>query len=599
LPDEGLRWVANVSGTNGSSPANGSTRHLIAQTTPPAQAVSGSGIKAAIVGFPRWKRADVASVAQREGAAAALLRAYESLDLDLFSVLEGSFALVIADPQRRRLVAAVDRFGIQRLCIAETPSGVAFSENAESLTQHPAVGGDIAPEALYHYLFFHVIPSPLTVFSRVRKIPPGHYCLADSGGTKLVRYWSPKFNDGGDAPTDTAARLHSALRDAVRACEPDQTTGAFLSGGLDSSAVAGMLREVAGKPVPTYSIGFRADGFDEIEYARITAKHFGTEAHEYYVSPADVRDAVPLIATAYDEPFGNASAVPVYFCAREAAARGNRKLLAGDGGDEIFGGNTRYAKQQVFAAYDRVPRSVRSGLLEPLLLSRPMARNPLRLLRKASSYVSQARQPMPDRLESYNLFNLTSWEEVLSEDFRRSVDRQSAWQSLREAYRSTSATSMTDRMLWLDWKITLADNDLRKVETMSRLAGVEVRYPMLDEAVVDLSLELSPRQKVRGSALRPFFKDATRGWLPDATLSKSKHGFGLPFGVWMAEDRALAELANDALSSFRNRRIVEPAFIDRLLDRHAADHATYFGTFVWVLMMLELWLAKRRPVPAQ
>jgi asparagine synthase (glutamine-hydrolysing) len=249
--------------------------------------------------------------------------------------------------------------------------------------------------------------------------------------------------------------------------------------------------------------------------------------------------------------------------------------------------------------YDGVPAWIRHNVLEPIFRRPEITARALWPLRKVQRYVAQAGMPMPDRLESYNLFSATPWEKMLSADFRCQLDARSPWVALREAYGSSSARTMTDRMLWLDWKMTLADNDLRKVETMCALCGVAVRYPMLDDAVVELSLRLASRQKVRGTTLRPFFKSAMRGWLPKETIDKSKHGFGLPFGVWMAEDVALKDLALQSLANLRGRGIMEPSFIDELIRRHDADHATFYGSFIWVLMMLELWLAEHRVRPGR
>jgi asparagine synthase (glutamine-hydrolysing) len=596
LPAPTIEWSRQI---EPDSPADGGASALWIGGANLSRTHDAEGeVYVAIAGYPKWKIAELADVARQRGLAQSLLAGYRQKGLDVFNSLSGPFACAIDDRRAGQLILAIDRFGIGRLCVAPVGGGVLFAASAEGLSHHPAVGGKLSADAIYQYLFFQMIPSPLTAFEGVQKLPPGHYGIANERGWRMERYWNPQFNDREREEDGLDKALHAALREAVRRSDADRETGAFLSGGLDSSSVTGALREVIGAPIRSFSIGFRAEGFDEIEYARIAARRFEVDAHEYYVSPADVREAAPLIAAAYDEPFGNASAVPVYFCAREAAAKGVSRLLAGDGGDELFGGNSRYGKQTVFAAYDSLPQWVRRAIMEPLFYRKDISDGTPWPLRKAQRYVQQARMPMPDRLESYNLFCLRPLPTMLSADFRARIDTESPWQSLRSAWGSTSARSMTNHMLWLDWKMTLADNDLRKVETMCALAGVEVRYPMLDDEITDLSLRLTSKQKVRGTLLRPFFKDAMRGWLPDATIDKSKHGFGLPFGIWMAEDAALKALALQSLKSLRGRGILEPAFIDDLIERHGADHATYYGTFIWVLMMLELWVAARsRPGP--
>src|SRR5690606_12461662 len=196
----------------------------------------------------------------------------------------------------------------------------------------------------------------------------------------------------------------------ARETDDVRPTGAFLSGGTDSSTVSGMLGKVSGKPAETFSIGFDAQGFDELDYARITSRHFGTNPHEYYVTADDVVEAMPLIAAAYDEPFGNASAAPTYFCARMAREHGIEVVLAGDGGDEFFGGNERYAKQGVFEHYGRVPGIFRK-LMEPVLMNFPLGES-IMPVRKARSYIQQARVPLPDRMETYNFLHRSPLAEI-------------------------------------------------------------------------------------------------------------------------------------------------------------------------------------------
>jgi asparagine synthase (glutamine-hydrolysing) len=367
--------------------------------------------------------------------------------------------------------------------------------------------------------------------------------------------------------------------------------GAFLSGGTDSSTIAGLLAEIGGRGPDTYSIGFQAEGFDEMSYARIAARHFRCRAHEYYVTPEDVVEAIPLIARAYDEPFGNASAVPTYCCARLAHDDGKRLMVAGDGGDELFGGNARYAKQKAFEWYSGIPAALRHGL-EPVALHLPGGEQ-IGPLRKLQSYVRQARIPLPERLDAYNLLEREGFAAVFEPEFLRGIDVQRPAALAREAYLRASSTSAVDRMMHLDLKQTLADNDLRKVNRMCEFAGVEARYPMLDEAVVAFSGRIAPTEKVRGLRLRHFFKQALRDFLPAETIAKSKHGFGLPFGLWLRSHPRLAELADASLAAFAKRGWMRRDFIDRLLTAHRQDHATYYGAMIWVVVMLEHWLAAR------
>ena len=354
-----------------------------------------------------------------------------------------------------------------------------------------------------------------------------------------------------------------------------------------------MLCKVLGAPAPTYSIGFDASGYDEMEYARIAARHFGTDHHEYYVTPDDLLAGIPRVAVHYDQPFGNSSAVPAWICAQRARDDGITKLLAGDGGDELFGGNTRYAKQKVFGAYGNVPRFVRSGLLEPALALPGMDRLPL--VKKGVSYVQQAKVPLPDRLGMYNLLLRLGAAQVFEAGFLARVDQDDPLQVQRVAWAQTEGETLINRLLAYDWKFTLADNDLPKVLGTTELAGVDVAFPLLTDELLEFSLGLPPHWKLKGLTLRWFFKEALRGFLPDAIIAKKKHGFGLPFGVWATQHAGLRRLAHDTLATLKERNIVRPAFIDTLLDELLPAHPGYYGEMVWILLVLELWLREHAP----
>jgi asparagine synthase (glutamine-hydrolysing) len=350
-----------------------------------------------------------------------------------------------------------------------------------------------------------------------------------------------------------------------------------------------MLGEVTGERPRTYSIGFAAEGYDEMHFARIAARHFGTDHHEHYISAQEVVDAIPLIAMAHDQPFGNSSAVPTYYCAKRAKEDGVQTMLGGDGGDELFGGNERYAKQYLYSLYSDLPSVVRKGLIEPLVC--PLPEN-LPLIGKAQRYIRHASQRMPARYDNYNLLERLGPHAIFTSDFLETVERQSPAQEMAHVYWGQNAQSMINRMLGFDLKYTLEDNDLPKVVRSCDLAGVVVRFPLLDDKLVAFSATLPPELKVRRTRLRYFFKEALRGFLPEEIIKKSKHGFGLPFGPWLNEYRLLRQIALDSLTNLKQRGIIKPEFIDELCSKHMANHASYYGTMVWVLMMLEQWFQR-------
>jgi asparagine synthase (glutamine-hydrolysing) len=556
------------------------------------------GFVAAIDGRVQWDDADLARISSDVSPAAALLAAYRRFDKDCLHHLHGTFSLAVMEPSTGTLLLAIDRLGVQRLCFSASSGTVVFGSTADSVAQHPAVRRTLSDQGIFNYLFYHAVPAPGTIYAGVEKLLPAQYVLLRNGLLSRDFYWEGSWEDRevGDFG-ERATALKRLLRETVGDAAANGHVGTFLSGGTDSSTVTGVLAELIDRgPVDTFSIGFEAEGFDEIAYARIAASRFGTHPHEYYVTPGDVVHAIPLIAAAYDEPFGNASAVPTYFCALRAKEAGIDVMLAGDGGDEIFGGNARYAKQRVFEIYHRIPGALRTTLIEPLLLHLPGAVF-LAPFRKLQSYIRQARIPLPDRLESYNFLHTHSLNEIFNTDFLSSIDSAQPVSLLREPYFRTRSASVINRMLHLDWKQTLADNDLRKVNRMTELAGIEVRYPLLDERMVAFAAALPPSYKVRGTYLRWFFKQALKDFLPAEIIAKSKHGFGLPFGLWMQRHPPLRDLAYDSLYTFRQRGYVKPAYVDRLIELHRTGHASYYGVMIWVIMMLEQWLHNHETVP--
>ena len=543
---------------------------------------------AAIAGQPYWPNERLTSLANHKNHAAALLSAYLEQGEHCLDSLQGNFVLAIIDPQKRKLVLAIDRIGNESLFYTSLNDGIAFASRAASLHTLPGISRELNQQALYNYLYFHAIPSPETVHQGLHKLAPGHYLVLQDNNVSTHRYWSPDFTKSHDSQPELESRLHSILRRSLQRSNPDNHTGAFLSGGVDSSTISGVLAEIQEHPAKTFSIGFDAEEYNEIEYARLTSKHFKTQLHEYFVTPQDVVDIVPRIAEYYDEPFGNSSAVPVYYCAKLAKDNGISLMLAGDGGDELFAGNVRYRKQQIFGLYDKTPGLVKC-LLQPIIQHFPGGQY-IMPIRKARSYIEQARVPMPERLETYNMLHHFDAKSTFTDEFYAQVSESVPIKHMQEQYYAVQNNSMLDRMLLLDWKQTLADNDLRKVNGMCDLAGVDVSYPLLDDELLEFSMTVPDKMKIKGNQLRYFFKHAMCDFLPQGVLTKSKHGFGLPFGVWMRTYQPLQELAYDNIAALKQRHILKNDFLDQLVKLHREDHAAFYGEFIWVLMMLELWL---------
>lgn len=583
--------------------ASGNSALAIAAPDGRAHIYQRDGLLAVLWGRGNFLEPRLDEQAQREGIAKTLAENWRERSggggrgTKIFESLTGAFVCCIVDENANEVVLATDRMGTYPLSYQALAGGLIFASSTDAIRLHPSIRSEIDPQSLYNYVYFHMVPGPDTIYQRQKRLLPGEYLVYSKGGIETGKYWEMRFREDERRPFQELKQefmevLHSSVRTAIG----DDEAGAFLSGGTDSSTIAGILGEVSGQPARTYSIGFDATGYDEMGYARIAARHFGTRHQEYYVTPEDIVSAIPQVAAVFDQPFGNSSALPAYYCAQMAKSDGLSRMLGGDGGDELFGGNVRYAKQHIFSLYEQAPLLLRKGLIEPIVFGLPGG-GALPLIRKARSYVEQASIPMPARTETYNLLERYGREAIFTPEFLDAVNPGYPARLLDETYQENGAGSLINQMLAFDRKFTLADNDLPKVAKACELAGMDVAFPLISDEIVAFSLRLEPHLKLKGTKLRYFFKEALRGFLPDDIIAKQKHGFGLPFGVWLQTHKNLQDLAWDSLSDLKSRNVIRGDFIEKLLQQHLEEHAGYHGTMVWVLMMLEQWYRQRQDSP--
>jgi asparagine synthase (glutamine-hydrolysing) len=544
-----------------------------------------------IEGAPVTRSAEFGSLIEQVGIARACMIRYQDSGSVFLNELHGPFALALYSDVDQVLLLATDRLGVNPLFVARIGSDVAVATRLGQIARCPGLDLEIDLQGIFNYLYFHVIPGPRTIYQSVTRLRPGSFLELSPHGMREERYWEIEYTREQDRVDhgSVAAEFKALLRECVSAeLHTGESVGCFLSGGTDSSTLCGVLSELTAGNAHSYSIGFDQQGYDEMAYARIAAKHFSTVHREYYVTPDDIVDLTPRIPSIYGEPFGNSSAVPTYYCARMAREDGVTRLLGGDGGDELFGGNERYSMQSLFAYYEGIPLNMRKYLIEPLLSAVPYGDRMLPV-RKARRYIEQATVPMPDRLQTYNHMSMIGQDVMFDETFLEAVNPEEPIEMQRVLYRQARAQTMINKMLALDLKFTLTDNDLPKVGRMSEYAGVSVGYPFLNDLMLEFSARLPAHMKVRRLKMRYFFKKALRDFLPAEIISKSKHGFGLPFGDWLTSHKDLRELAFDSLGTLGGRGILRKEFLDDLRAQRIAEHAKYFGGLVWVLMMLELW----------
>ena len=541
------------------------------------KAIKGTGswhrhgtVVAALEGTPRWTDERLAAHARDQGHAAALVTAYRENGPALLDKLGGAFALALVDVESQSGLLAIDRSGINDLCFSlPSPGVLVFGTTVNSLRAYPGVGATVEPQAIYDFLFFvDRIPAPHTVYTEQRKLRAGECLIFENGEASLRTYWRMRYGEEtGRSIEDLGEEMRSCLRSAVgRTVEGDSsaTTGAFLSGGLDSSTLVGFLAEASDRPPKTYTIGFDVEGFDESYFADIAARHFGTDHNNYAMTPQEVFEAIPLLAEIYDEPFANSSAVPSYICARRAAANGTKILLAGDGGDEIFAGNTRYLQDTVFDRYARVPKVLRQALIEPVLAALPGG-NAIPLIRRGRNYVRQAKMSPAWRIASHNVFRHATAAQIFAPHALAAIEPERPLGLLQSIYDGAAGVSKLKRLMAVDLRITLADSDLRKVNRTCELAGVRVHYPFLDDDVVAFSARGPSDLLIKDGRLRHFYKEAMREVLPGEIIVKPKHGFGLPFVDFAASHVPLRELACDSISGLKKRGLFSLRWLDTFL----------------------------------
>jgi asparagine synthase (glutamine-hydrolysing) len=530
-----------------------------------------------------------------------IARLYLKRGLEFLSSLDGPFSLALWDKRSQRLILAVDRLGVHALYWGKQDSRVSFASRVGAVRSSLGDSARVNRMALMQFLLFSGVSAPLSIYEGIERLPAGSFLVFEKGALRRTRYWNLNYSEcEGRTEVEWASEVQETMRTAIhrhmRQGEPERT-GAYLSGGTDSSSVVAFMNE-RHSPVKTFSIFFEDERYSEINFARTAAERFGTRHHELRLSPKDAFDAVPRISQYFDEPFANSSAIGGYYCARLARDNGVDCLLAGDGGDELFAGNERYASDKRFSIYHKLPVWIRKRLIEPIVQLLPQNDGLVSLPRR---YVIRANIPNPLRIFSYGLFLSTAPEEVFQPDFLEAAPPEQ-WMAIADAhFHLGEGRTELNRLLHMDVQMTLADNDLRKVCGTAEMAGVRARFPLLDWRLAELSGRIPSRLKLKGFYKRYIFKQAMKTILPEQILHKKKHGFGVPVALWFLEDPRLDTLVKDVLNDpkTRQRGYFRPAFLDDVVKKHREVDAKNYGEILWFLLTLELWHREHLESPVQ
>jgi len=521
-----------------------------------------------------------------------LAHGYEEWGESMVERLNGMFAFAVLDRRRRRVLLARDRMGIKPLHYAVDGKRLVFASELKCLLCDPALRRDIDPVALDEYLALEFVPSPRSIVRGISKLPPAHTLewWLGSGIHRLHRYWSPTLEEEngarGRSLDEECEELRTVLRESVRKeLISDVPLGVFLSGGIDSSAVTAMMSQL-GTEVKSFSVGFADRSFDESRYARQVAQHLGTDHHELTLEPSMLLDLIPKLPTLLDEPLGDASIIPTYLLS--AFTRRHVKVaLGGDGGDELFAGYPTIQAHRLAGYYNRAPRLLRKGLIEPVVGRLPVSRANLSFDFRAKRFVSGAAHPVHERHRRWmGSFTAEERTALLSSDVR---DRLAAGGHVKlSELDGAELRDPINQVLLMDMRLYLENDILVKLDRASMMASLEGRVPLLNNDFVEYATRLPLTMKLRGLRSKFLLKRALRGLLPDSILNRPKKGFGIPVADWFR-----GPLKEQMLSVLSPERIARKGFFDgpavaALVGDHLSGRRDNRKQ-LWTLFVFELW----------
>jgi asparagine synthase (glutamine-hydrolysing) len=522
----------------------------------------------------------------------AIIHAYDQYGKDCPKHLRGMFAFAIWDERTQELFLARDRVGKKPILYAQVNGQFVFGSEFSALLQHPDIGKDIDFAALNHYLSFMCVPAPLTAYRDIRKLEPGHSLRYRKGEITTDRYWQPDFSRKLDIDEQEAGeQAIRILRDAVKVrLMSEVPLGAFLSGGIDSSAVVALMSEESSAPVKTFSIGFEEQDFSELHHARRVAEHVGADHHEFIVRP-DALEVLPILVEHYGEPYADSSAVPTYYVARETRKHVT-VALNGDGGDESFAGYERYAAMRLADTYHRIPALLRDTLLRQAIDLMPSSESKRSRLRDVKRFVAAASLPKAERyLRWVSVFNSQAKQDLYTENFKRETSAYPAAGIIDPWFVHANGSGIVDAALLADIMTYLPNDLLVKVDIATMANSLEARSPFLDHHVIEFAASLPEKYKLRGLTTKYLLKKVLKQLLPAENLTRRKMGFGVPIGHWF-RGKLQPFLRETILSeSALKRGLFKPEAVKRLVELHTRNERDYSHQ-LWTLLMLELWFQR-------
>ncbi|HEX8173600.1 MAG TPA: asparagine synthase (glutamine-hydrolyzing) [Pyrinomonadaceae bacterium] len=523
----------------------------------------------------------------------AIVHAYEAYGADCPKHLRGMFAFAIWDERREELFLSRDRVGKKPLLYAQVGDDFIFGSEFTTLLLHPKISREIDTSAIHYYLSFMCVPAPLTAYRMIRKLEPGHSLLwRRHGDMKIERYWQPDFSRKVEMSEEEAGeRALEVLREAVRVrLMSEVPLGAFLSGGIDSSAVVALMSELSSTPVKTFSIGFDEQDFSELHHARRVAEHVGAEHHEFIVRP-DAMEVLPTLVEHYGEPYADSSAIPTYYVSRETRKHVT-VALNGDGGDECFAGYERYAAMRLAERYRGLPGVLREGVIRRAVGLIPTSELRKSRIRSVKRFLHAASLPPVERyLRWVSVLDRAAKDELYTEEFRRGMEGHDPAAWLAPWFKHANGAGVVDASLLTDTMTYLPNDLLVKVDIASMAVSLEARSPFLDHHVIEFAASLPEKLKLRGLTTKYILKNVLKKLLPVENLNRRKMGFGVPIGYWF-RDRMKQFLGETLLSEKAlGRGLFKPEEVKRMFELHTRGERDYAHQ-LWTLLMLELWFQR-------
>jgi len=520
-----------------------------------------------------------------------IVHAYEQWGTGCVKRFRGMFAFALWDQQRRQLFLARDRVGKKPVLYTQVGNVFLFSSELQSLLQYPDIRREPELSAIDAYLSYGYVPAPQTAFRGVNKLPPAHWLTLDvSRGRPVLRveqYWKLEYSPKSRlSEAEAAEQLRQKLTEAVKLrMISDVPLGVFLSGGLDSSVVVGLMAGLSPQPVKTFSIGFKEAGWSELGFARNVAQRWATDHHEFVVEP-DALVILPRLVRHYGEPFADSSAVPTFYVS-QVTRRSVTVALNGDGGDESFAGYNRYFANLVAERLSRVPGARNAMVLLQMLL--PDSSNQKNRLRYIHRFLGAVAGSTPERYQEWvGIFSQRQKQGLLGGDFRPDGAEENTDQLLRHLFAASRQLHPIDAAMAVDVASYLPYDLLAKVDITSMANSLEARSPFLDHEVMEFAARLPIHFKRRRRISKYLVKRAFADLLPRENLRRGKMGFGVPVGEWFRG--SLREFLQDMILSERSRQrgYFNPQAVQALLENHVARKADH-GTQLWALLMLEMW----------